>query len=115
MLKKVGGNMSETIVVNIKDDPSIMDHPDAIYIGRYNSYYNLPESKWANHHPITRECGRDESILLYTQDLLKNEELLKEIKELKGKILVCWCKPANCHGDVLARLANAWPDRSKEE
>lgn len=29
-----------------------------------------------------------------------------EIDALKGKVLMCRCKPARCHGDTLARLAN---------
>ena len=29
-----------------------------------------------------------------------------EIKYLKGKVLMCCCKPARCHGDTLALLAN---------
>jgi len=27
-------------------------------------------------------------------------------RELKGKVLGCWCHPKECHGDVLARIAN---------
>jgi hypothetical protein len=26
---------------------------------------------------------------------------------LKGKILVCFCKPLACHGDVLAEIADS--------
>ena len=28
-------------------------------------------------------------------------------KELKGKILGCWCSPYACHGEVLAEIANS--------
>ena len=28
------------------------------------------------------------------------------IEELKGKDLVCYCKPARCHGDYLLKIAN---------
>lgn len=31
-------------------------------------------------------------------------------KELKGKVLGCWCKPGPCHADVLAEFANAEED-----
>ena len=27
-------------------------------------------------------------------------------RELRGKVLGCWCKPALCHGDVLAIIAD---------
>jgi hypothetical protein len=30
--------------------------------------------------------------------------------ELKGKILVCWCKPLPCHGDVLKAYVDKLPD-----
>jgi hypothetical protein len=39
--------------------------------------------------------------------------LLPRIHELRGRSLVCWCKPlpgrpdVPCHGDVLLELANA--------
>ena len=28
------------------------------------------------------------------------------LKPLRGKDLICWCKPSGCHGDVLIELAN---------
>jgi hypothetical protein len=40
--------------------------------------------------------------------LLTRPDLLRDLKaELRGKVLGCWCKPAECHGDVLARYANS--------
>jgi hypothetical protein len=27
-------------------------------------------------------------------------------KELRGKILGCWCAPLPCHADILAEVAN---------
>lgn len=27
-------------------------------------------------------------------------------RELRGKILGCWCKPLDCHGDVLILVAD---------
>jgi len=32
--------------------------------------------------------------------------ILKNLKNLKGKTLGCWCKPKACHGDILAELAD---------
>jgi len=92
----------KTRVVNIKDDPSIIHHPDFVYIGRANRYYGLPESKWANHYREGRDGTRDEVILKYLQNM--PPELLADIEELRGKILGCWCKPFNCHGDPLVRI-----------
>lgn len=28
------------------------------------------------------------------------------LSELKGKNLICWCAPLECHADILLRLAN---------
>jgi hypothetical protein len=49
---------------------------------------------------------RDEVISKFEEYLLKNEELMKDLHELKGKILGCWCKPEACHGDILAKYAD---------
>ena len=33
------------------------------------------------------------------------------VHELKGKDLICWCKPGDlCHADILMALANSAPD-----
>lgn len=42
----------------------------------------------------------------YRAWLLEQDELLADLHELKGKVLGCWCAPKQCHGDVLAELAN---------
>ena len=38
----------------------------------------------------------------------KDPELVKELRQLKGKNLGCWCKPNDCHGDVLIELINEY-------
>jgi hypothetical protein len=40
----------------------------------------------------------------YKEWILKNEELLGCLGELKDKVLGCYCKPLACHGDVLVEL-----------
>ena len=32
------------------------------------------------------------------------------VRELRGRVLGCWCAPKPCHGDVLAAIANDVPD-----
>ena len=46
-----------------------------------------------------RVCDEFETVQskLYTED---------QIAALKGKVLMCRCKPARCHGDTLAKMAN---------
>ena len=49
---------------------------------------------------------REESIEQYKQYLLQNNDLLKQLPSLQGAVLGCWCKPALCHGDILADFCN---------
>jgi hypothetical protein len=34
----------------------------------------------------------------------------EQIRHLKGKVLMCRCKPKRCHGDSLAKVANDFVD-----
>ena len=68
---------------------------NAIYVGR--------PSKWGNRYVIGRDGTRDEVIKKYEQWLAKSG---LDVTELRGKDLVCWCKPKACHADVLMKLAN---------
>jgi hypothetical protein len=73
--------------------------PLAVYIGRGTS--------WGNPFVIGKDGDRDSVCDKYEQYVLSNPELVRRIKtELRGKDLVCFCKPKRCHGDFLLRLAN---------
>lgn len=69
-----------------------------VYIGR--------GSIWGNPFVIGQDGTREEVIKQYMDYLLTRPELILKIKDLKGKVLGCWCSPLACHGDVLAHLAN---------
>ncbi len=71
--------------------------PDDVYIGR--------PSKWGNPFVIGKDGNRADVISKYRNWLLSQPHLMSDVKSLKGKTLVCWCKPAACHGDVLAEFA----------
>ena len=71
---------------------------DAIYIGR--------PSKWGNPFLIGRDGTRTEVIERFRLYLTQNYSLSKDIQELRGKNLVCFCSPLPCHGDILLELAN---------
>ena len=93
--------MNETRVVNkYKESYNV-------YIGRC--------SKWGNpfthiSDKITKSdfvvASRDEAIESYREWIVKQPQLLKDLHELKGKTLGCFCKPKSCHGDVLVELVN---------
>lgn len=79
-----------------------------VYVGR--------PSKWGNPFSHTgglaiyRTKTRLESIRKYRAWILTGEgkHLLKDLHELKGKVLGCWCAPMPCHAEVLVQLANGW-------
>lgn len=71
----------------------------------YDIYIGRP-TKWGNPFTVS-EYGQGTAILLYEEWIQNQPELLEEIHELKNKILGCWCKPKACHGDILAKLADA--------
>jgi uncharacterized protein YebE (UPF0316 family) len=71
---------------------------DAIYIGR--------GSVFGNPFVIGKDGDRDEVCDKY-ESMVKNDiHLMKQIKELKGKHLVCFCAPKRCHGETILKLAN---------
>jgi hypothetical protein len=70
---------------------------------RFDVYIGRP-SKWGNPFVIGRDGDRDEVIRKYKEWILSQPELLRDLKELEGKVLGCWCAPKKCHGDVLVEL-----------
>lgn len=72
----------------------------------YDVYIGRP-SKWGNPYKIGPDGDRAAVIAKYTVWIRSCPDLLASLPELQGKILGCWCAPLPCHGDVLARLADA--------
>lgn len=102
-------------VIHIKDAPEgWQQNPNFVYIGRGNSYKGLAQSKWGNPYRLDdapENCRTDEqkrswAINAYAAYLRCNEELHIDLPELANKILVCYCHPKHCHGDVLAQWWN---------
>ena len=76
-----------------------------VYIGRgsvWGNPYSHREGTLAEHIV----GSRSEAIQKYEEYLLSNEDLMRRLPELKGKILGCWFKPKSCHGDILLKYAN---------
>lgn len=85
----------QTTVINKR-----MGAPYDVYIGR--------PSDFGNPFRIGRDGKRDEVIAKYAEWIWSKPGLVERAKtELRGKVLACWCKPARCHGDVLAEVADA--------
>lgn len=78
-----------------------------VYIGRGTPWGN-PYSIDSNPKDTkgTKILKRDRVVLQYLDFLSNSESLQKRVKEeLKGKNLLCSCSPFNCHGFILASLA----------
>lgn len=60
-------------------------------------------SDWGNPFVIGEDGDRETVIAKYRKYLDMKDGLLHRLKsgELSGKLLVCWCCPDGCHGDVL--------------
>lgn len=88
-----------TTVVNKRScDISYREDADnCVYIGR--------PTKWGNPF-LVHVYGRVYAIQKFREYGEKNGLREAAKKELKGKTLVCWCKPLACHGDVLKEWAD---------
>lgn len=92
---------------------------DAVYVGR--------PTMWGNPFIVGEHGTREEVVALYRACLLKAIEWQNiravdkpgtisfpdgwtltdiDLNELRGKDLVCWCAPRQCHADVLLEIAN---------
>jgi len=98
-----------TRVVNIKRDSQYQSKkstPYYEYIGR--------GSLWGNPYSMYEKGDdRDEVIRKYKYDFDNNMFINKDksdVYKLLGKRLGCFCKPAKCHGDILADYLNKYDD-----
>ncbi len=89
-----------------------MKDSNNVYIGRAGIVFiegkRFPPahlvSPWANPFKVTETKSLEEVLALYKHHLdklLESPERRKELKQLRGKNLGCWCKPNACHGDIL--------------
>ena len=53
---------------------------------------------------MTSTRNRETAVKEFEEDIRNNQDLLKDILELDGKNLGCWCQPLACHGMVLQQL-----------
>lgn len=76
-------------------------------IRREKTIFHYPKSKWANPYKIEEGCNLAESVRLY-HIYLKENDLLKDLSELKGKTLGCFCDQKHvCHAKELIDLLNS--------
>ena len=81
----------KTRVVNLRKEPY------DVYIGR--------PGKWGNPFIVGKHGTREEVVEKYRKWIvMEGIYKLKDLSELKGKRLGCYCAPLACHGDVLVEL-----------
>jgi hypothetical protein len=87
-------------VLNKKADAKLIKDlgDQAVYVGR--------PTFWGNPFIIGRDGDRDKVCDLFAKYYASEPALQARIGELKGKSLVCFCKPARCHADFLLGVAN---------
>jgi hypothetical protein len=98
-----GQKHGETTVVNIR-----FDQYD-VYIGRAGKG---EPGYFGNPFKIGSREDNIKQFKKYFYDRLRNDlEFRKNVHNLKGKRLGCFCKPKNaCHGDVIAEYLNTLPE-----
>jgi hypothetical protein len=94
-----------------------------VYIGRAG---HGQDGYFGNIHPVGNPCPKckathtqEEAVEAYRADFLvrieKDPVFKKKVLELCGKTLGCFCKPKQCHGDVLAEYVNTHDDPYKDK
>lgn len=81
-------------------DPSLPSR--SVDVGRPGVY--------GNPFRIGPDGDRDEVLLKYWEWFYAPEQKafrLEARKVLKDQVLVCWCKPKRCHGDIIAGYCDA--------
>jgi hypothetical protein len=94
-----------------------------VYIGRYvptseGGPSNIDGSSCIYGNPfvlkdINDDKERAEVIAAYEKWLMDPDQaglVAKARTDLPGKVLACWCKPKDCHGDVLMWAVNSRED-----
>src|SRR5687768_14372341 len=66
-------------------------------------------TKWGNPFKVERHTRAEHErvVALYRNWLPTREELMTTLNELRGRILLCFCFPWPCHGDILAEMVNS--------
>lgn len=65
-------------------------------------------TEWGNPFRTGTHGTRAEVIAKFREWVLGQPEMVARVqRELRGKDLVCCCKPKPCHGDILLEIANS--------
>jgi hypothetical protein len=94
-----------TTVVNLK---RTSEYDVRICRDGRNTHMNnteVGEDGWIGNPYPEGEYGRQKCIKLFRQDFEKrldsDDEFREAVEGLRGKTLACYCKPKDCHGDII--------------
>jgi hypothetical protein len=81
--------------------------PFDVYVGRPSKFGN-PFTHKPNTTAEFLVSSQEEAVLRFDEWIRTQPELLEAVKrELRGKVLACWCGPRDaCHAQILATIAN---------
>ena len=90
---------------NYKDFEDWNANSNHLYIGRNMCAYvpGTIGSKWKNPFSL-KKFTLETSLEKYEEHIRNTPSLYNNLSELEGKVLGCWCKPSQCHGDILLKL-----------
>lgn len=103
----------------------IKQHREGLYIGRPGLFGNPWSHKSGTSQFLTET--RQESIDNFAAWLvgiryqnvaqIQRENILRLLPQIKGKMLLCWCYPLPCHGEVLIALSKTekWGKKMSDE
>jgi len=102
-LKDEWDNGKNTIIINMHKHPNLVRYAADLQV-----YVRIDRgSAWGNPFIMDADGTRDEVCNWYEKHYIPYKRSLSDkIKNLKGKILGCYCYPNRCHGDTLIKLAN---------
>ncbi len=110
-MKELVADSSTTVVVHVRK--ALYD----VYIGR--AMPGFAASRFANPFRIGPDGSRAMVLSRYRsflRDLLARDPQAREaLEDLRGKRLGCWCKPEDCHGDILVLALDGRLDEDPPE
>ena len=89
---------------NVEDIDAWLRDPNNRYVGRETDKF-VADFKWGNPFTLKKYRSREKVLQLFEEYILGNDELKKDLGELSGKVLGCWCYPLKCHAVILRRMA----------
>lgn len=114
---------AKTVVVHINDDPyddeytrtdisrSVEENEDGENILKHMNNTEAGEEGWlGNPYRLEDGYSREEAIEKFKLDfahrVAEDKEFKRRLMNVQGNILVCYCKPKDCHGDVIAEYVD---------